>query len=109
MPISPIFRNQEDTFIQLRERGEALIEELSSLNDRIDKEYYQIQMDVNMKERKTEVNVVFFLHSPVSYQKVLRVIQTMQPVSWSIGSNYKYIEDSSSEKKLKLILKVASV
>ena len=109
MPISPIFRNQEDTFIQLRERGEALIEELSSLNDRIDKEYYQIQMDVNMKEKMTEMYLVLFFNNSVSYQKVLKVIETIQPISWSIGSNYKYIEDSSSEKKLKLILKVASV
>ena len=109
MPISPFVLNEEDGFIQLRKEAEAHIELFSSLNDKIDKENYRIQMDVNMKEKKTEMNLVLFFKNSVSYQKILKVIEAIQPISWSIGSNYKFIEDSSSEKRMKLILKVVSV
>lgn len=61
MPISPFVRNKEDGFIQLRKDAEAHIELFSSLNDKIDKENYRIQMDVNMKEKKTEMNLCPFL------------------------------------------------
>ena len=106
MPISPFVRNKEDGFIQLRKDAEAHIELFSSLNDKIDKENYRIQMDVNMKEKKTEMNLVLFFKNSVSYQKILKVIEAIQPISCS---NYKFIEDSSSEKRMKLILKVVSV
>lgn len=109
MPISPFVRNKEDGFIQLRKDAEAHIELFSSLNDKIDKENYRIQMDVNMKEKKTEMNLVLFFKNSVSYQKILKVIEAIQPISWSIGSQHKFIEDSSSEKRMKLILKVVSV
>ena len=106
MPISPFVRNKEDGFIQLRKDAEAHIELFSSLNDKIDQENYRIQMDVN---KKTEMNLILFFKNSVSYQKILKVIEAIQPISWSIGSNYKFIEDSSSEKRMKLILKVVSV
>ena len=57
MPISPFVLNEEDGFIQLRKEAEAHIELFSSLNDKIDKENYRIQVDVNMKEKKTEMNL----------------------------------------------------
>lgn len=109
MPISPFVRNSEDGFIQLRKDAVAHIELFSSLNDKIDKENYRIQMDVNMKEKKTEMNLVLFFNNSVSYQKILKVIEAIQPISWSIGSQCTFIEESSSERKLKLILKVVSV
>lgn len=108
MPISPLLRCVEDALIQLHEKGEDVFELLSSLNDNIDKENYQIQMDVKMKE-KTDMKIVFSLRSPVSYQKVLHAVQVMQPVSWSISSHAKIHEDPSSEKWLELTMKVASV
>ena len=64
-------------------------------------------MDVNMKEKKTEMNLILFFNNSVSYQKILKVIKAIQPISWSIGSQYKFIEDSSTERKMKLILKVS--
>ena len=109
MPTPPFTRNIEERLIQLLERGDIMFDVLSSLNDKIDKENYKVLMDVDMKERKTKMDIVFFINAPVSYLKVRNVIRAMRPLSWSICSHLVNNIGSSNEKKLKLTLNMAYV
>ena len=109
MNTSPHANNHGIHFQRLQEKAMMAVEKLASLNGINDKETLRIKIEINRMENVTTVDLILYVITPVSYQKVSDVIKAVQPVSWSVCSRQYGNMEPSDEKKLKLTLNMAYV